>query len=246
MANELYAVAGQRIFMGSAISVPAYDMEAADFTAALANAVEIDGWTLCGALGDNAAVITQSLINRGRDYKMKGTANAGSMQNVFAAIDDDVGQIALIAAAQPSNKNNYAFKILGNDAPAPQSHAVTISNATPGVVTWTAHGLSNGTKVKFSTSGTLPTGLTAGTEYFVVGADEDTFSVSASKDGAAINTTAAGSGTHTATTVPEPSERLFAAMAVSASDPGGEANTMRTLNGTLEINSNIVVVGRRG
>ncbi|WP_169194933.1 hypothetical protein [Devosia sp. MC1541] len=246
MANDLYPVAGMRIFIGGAISVPSVDMTEADFQTALASAVEIDGWTQCGALGDNAAVITQALINRGRDYKMKGTANAGSMQNVFAAIDDDVGQIALIAAAQPANKNNYAVKIVGNDAPAPKSAAVTISNASPGVVSWANHGLANGTKVKFSTAGSLPTGLTADTEYYVVGADTGTFSVSATKGGSAINTTAAGSGTHTATTVPEPSERLFAAMAMSASDGGGEANTVRTLNGTLEINSNIVVVGRRG
>jgi hypothetical protein len=234
MANELYPVAGMRIFIGGAISVSAADM----------SWTEIDGWATMGALGDNSEVITQPLINRGRDYKMKGTANAGSMQNVFALAAADPGQIALIAAAQPSNKNNYAFKIASNDAAAPTSATVTITNGANAEVSWTANGLANGDKVKLSTTGALPTGLTAGTEYYVVSAATDKFSLSATKGGTAITTSSAGTGTHTATTVPEPSQKLFAAMVMSAQEAGGEANSVQTLNATLEINSNIVIVPR--
>jgi hypothetical protein len=78
---------------------------------------EIDGWSQMGAIGDAAQVITKSLINRGRDYKQKGTSNAGSMQNVFSILEDDPGQLAVIAAAEPANKDNYAFRIdLSNGA----------------------------------------------------------------------------------------------------------------------------------
>jgi hypothetical protein len=79
---------------------------------------------------------------------------------------------------------------------------VTITNASPAVVTWTAHGLAAGTPVKFSNSGgALPTGLTEGTTYFVLstGIATDTFRVSATPEGVAINTSSAGSGTHTGT-----------------------------------------------
>lgn len=77
--------------------------------------------------------------------------------------------------------------------------AVTISVASPGVVTWANHGLSDGTPVVLTTTGALPTGLTAGTRYFVVSSASGTFQVSATKGGAPVVTTGAGSGTHTAT-----------------------------------------------
>lgn len=47
------------------------------------------------------------------------------------------------------------------------SSVVTITIASPGVITWTAHGLPAGAAVKFTTTGGLPTGLTANTTYYV-------------------------------------------------------------------------------
>jgi len=73
--------------------------------------------------------------------------------------------------------------------------AVTITIASPGVVTWNSHGFSNGTSVGFYTTGALPTGLTAGTNYYVVNSTTNTFQVSATKGGAAINTSGSQSGT---------------------------------------------------
>ena len=79
------------------------------------------------------------------------------------------------------------------------SSTVTITNASPGVVSWTAHGLSAGTQVIFSTTGALPTGLTAGTTYYVISAGlaADSFRVSTTLGGSAVNTSSVGSGTHT-------------------------------------------------
>ena len=76
----------------------------------------------------------------------------------------------------------------------------TISNASPAVVTMTNTCAAND-MVVFTTTGTLPTGLTAGTTYFVIsaGLSGSVFEVSATKGGSAINTSSAGSGTHTAT-----------------------------------------------
>ncbi len=75
---------------------------------------------------------------------------------------------------------------------------VTITNASPGVVTWTSHGFAAGTPVLFTTTGALPTGLVAGTVYYVSGPTTNAFSVAATVGGAAINTSSAGSGVHTA------------------------------------------------
>lgn len=81
------------------------------------------------------------------------------------------------------------------------SSVVTITIATPAVVTWTAHGLFADDTLTFSTTGALPTGLTAGTTYFVLAAGlaANTFRVSLSSGGAAINTTGSQSGVHTVT-----------------------------------------------
>ena len=81
-----------------------------------------------------------------------------------------------------------------------RQQTVTISNASPGVVTLTGHNLVAGDQVIFGTSsgGGLPTGLTAGTTYFVISGGltaNTSFEVSASAGGSAVNTSSAGSGT---------------------------------------------------
>lgn len=107
MAN-LYPVADSKIYIGTKLEPKINDMVADDFDA-ITSWTEIDGWETCGQIGDAAALITTQLINRGRDIKQKGTKNAGSMQNNFAIVADDPGQLAFIAASQ--TKDNYAFKI---------------------------------------------------------------------------------------------------------------------------------------
>lgn len=83
------------------------------------------------------------------------------------------------------------------------SSPVTITIASPGVITWVAHGLAANTKVQFATSGTLPTGIVAGTVYFVKTVlSVDTFSISATAGGAVINTTGSQTPSHTATAFP--------------------------------------------
>jgi hypothetical protein len=83
----------------------------------------------------------------------------------------------------------------------PVPATVTISNASPAVVSYTAHGLAANRPVKFSTTGALPTGITAGATYFVIaaGLTGNSFQISATSGGAAINTSSAGSGVHTVT-----------------------------------------------
>jgi hypothetical protein len=77
----------------------------------------------------------------------------------------------------------------------------TITIATPAVVTRNAHGLINGDKVYFTTTGALPTGLLAGTvttnNYFVRNVTENTFNLSSTLTGALINTSGTQSGVHT-------------------------------------------------
>lgn len=80
---------------------------------------------------------------------------------------------------------------------APGTFTVTI--ASPGVFTKNNHGFRLNDAVFFRTTGALPTGLVAGTVYFVTSTNltTNTFTVSATVNGAAINTTGTQSGTHT-------------------------------------------------
>jgi hypothetical protein len=77
---------------------------------------------------------------------------------------------------------------------------VTITIASPGVVTWTSHGLTTNDPVVFDTTGALPTGITAGTIYYATVLSANTFNISLTVGGGAINTTGTQSGTHTAQT----------------------------------------------
>jgi hypothetical protein len=79
--------------------------------------------------------------------------------------------------------------------------AATMTIASPAVVTKTAHNLENGMAVVFSTTGALPTGVTAGTVYYVINKATDTLQISTTSGGTAVNTSGTQSGTHTLTPV---------------------------------------------
>jgi hypothetical protein len=79
-----------------------------------------------------------------------------------------------------------------------RSSTVNMTIASPSVITWTSHPLVVGDKVSFETTGSLPTGLSTGTNYFVVSTPTgNTFTVSTTAGGSAVNTTGSQSGTHT-------------------------------------------------
>ena len=74
----------------------------------------------------------------------------------------------------------------------------TLTLAAPGVVTQTAHGRKVGQAVQFRTTGALPTGLAAGTFYWVsTVVDANNYNVAATQGGAAIAFSGTQSGTQT-------------------------------------------------
>lgn len=104
----------------------------------------------------------------------------------------------------------------------------TITIASPGVVTATAHGYSNNDQVALYTTGALPTGLTASTTatqtvYFVRNATANTFELSATSGGASINTTGTQSGVHT----------VRRAFGISSTMPYVATGNLPALSGTL-------------
>lgn len=86
------------------------------------------------------------------------------------------------------------------------SGAVTISIASPGVVSLTNHPYQTGDCIHLTTTGALPTGLSANTNYYVIVNDADTFWLATTfanaLAGTKINTSGTQSGTHTLTWIP--------------------------------------------
>jgi hypothetical protein len=100
----------------------------------------------------------------------------------------------LWANGQAHSRTTYA----GLYAATNKTGTATMTIATPGVVTWAAHGLRESWPIKFSTTGALPTGITAGTTYYLNSVTTDTFRLAATPGGADINTSGSQSGVHTA------------------------------------------------
>lgn len=125
-------------------------------------------------------------------------------------IRDDIGEVKWIAYNRlPANHYDCDGTTIVRVSPNAELYAklvvsstVTITNASPGVVTWTGHELQNNDPVFLTTSGGLPTGLSASTKYYVKNKASNTFELAATAGGTSINTSSAGSGTHTGFNAP--------------------------------------------
>jgi hypothetical protein len=82
-----------------------------------------------------------------------------------------------------------------------KSSVVTITIASPAVITWPQHNLTADDVVKFTTDGALPTGISPNTPYYVKPTGTNTFqicTIAGGKNGTSIDTSGTQSGIHTA------------------------------------------------
>ena len=149
-------------------------------------------------------VIGKAMARPGTTHLGTSASNAKARYLPFIRSPNDTALIELTASlmrvwiADALMSRSAVTSTVANSGFATASATVTISNASPGVITWTAHGIAADQPVAFTTTGALPTGLSASTTYYVKTVlSVDTFTVSATVGGAAINTSSAGSGTHT-------------------------------------------------
>ena len=99
----------------------------------------------------------------------QATFPSGSMwANLTASIRQQVKTgIGVLARLGINTVGTTSSVILYDGTSSP----VTISLASPGVISWPGNALLIGTAVQFETTGALPTGLTAGTTYYVSALD---------------------------------------------------------------------------
>lgn len=185
------------------------------------------------AFGRTYNEIKYAPLNSRGVQKFKGSYDDGSVAVEIGKDLSDAGQAALVVALDVDA--DYNFKIVDNDAVAAQSAAVTITVAAPGVVTDTAHGLLAGTAIQLSTTGTLPTGLSPATTYYIVSPTTNAYSLAATAGGSPITTTGSAGTGHTRTTVPAGTTMLFRAKVMSHLTNRGTVDSVITSTVSLGI-----------
>lgn len=127
-------------------------------------------------------------------YPKPYTLSAGSLTAGPLVANDNAdllptGSTYLVTVAL-QNMQQYSYSVQLLAAP----FTFTATNATPCVFSAAGSSYANGTAVTL-TGGSLPTGFTAATTYFVVSASGTSFSLAATSGGSAIASTGTGSGT---------------------------------------------------
>lgn len=107
----------------------------------------------------------------------------------------------LICNGSAVSRSTYADLF---SALTPTVGTFTVTIASPAVFSLAAHGLIAGDQIYFTTTGALPTGLTANTVYYVLSTSltADEFTISTTLGGSQVNTSGTQSGTHTAKLCP--------------------------------------------
>ena len=88
------------------------------------------------------------------------------------------------------DRNNY-LPDAGDATTCGLNNGFTVTLANPAVFTRTGHGLSVDTELQLLTTGSLPSGLSTGTSYYVASTTSDTFRLSTMADASTFTTTIA-------------------------------------------------------
>jgi hypothetical protein len=125
-----------------------------------------------------------------------GSTNDTSAINGVLATAVSLNKCVYFPASNPSYSVTALTAVTATN---PNQATVTMTIASPAVVTWTAHGFTAGNSITFTTTGALPTGVTAGTTYYIIsaGLGANSFRFSATVGGSAVNTSGSQSGVHT-------------------------------------------------
>lgn len=155
------------------------------------------------SLGGN---ITASILNREYVVQTVPTADTFTITSPVAANASDTGDGGAnvigyyqISPGFPVAAEGYGWGTGTFGGYATTGNTVTITIASPAVITFTGTTVSDGDVFILSTTGALPTGLSVGVPYYAVNSSITTCNFSLTEGGSAINTSGTQSGTHTAT-----------------------------------------------
>jgi hypothetical protein len=118
--------------------------------------------------------------------------------------------------------------------------ATVTYSGTANILSLSGHGLNVGDPVMFTTTGTLPTGLSASTTYYVISTNlgANQFSVSTTLNGSIVTFSTAGSGTHT---VHSATRMVAATIAVDDDGQTATNHDLYLVNATLTTGNATIV-----
>jgi hypothetical protein len=139
----------------------------------------------------------------GNKVPVGGTLLTIGSDEISMGLDAGVPHVAANTVYDIFGINNSGTLVIAVGPAWINTATVTTTVATPCVVTWNAHGLPEGSPVVFTGAG-LPSGIVAGTTYFVSRSPAaNTFNISTTVANAAagtfVNTTGTSTGTQTGT-----------------------------------------------
>jgi hypothetical protein len=154
--------------------------------------------TYKGATFASKEDISLNLANETFDVNVDayGKVDERSDRKVASVSFTPIGDWANLSILFPA-----ALQVIGGLTTPVRTFLSTDVNATTDVITVTAHAFATGDAVRVYSFDTLPTGLTAGTLYYLRAASANTFTLHPTRADAVSNTnlvniTAAGTGTH--------------------------------------------------
>lgn len=198
-----------------------------------------------GTTGSGAVVLASGPTVA--NLAVTGTANFAGSSGITPP------QLAGIIGTNTNNNANAGAigEFTNAQCPGPATTAtITVTIATPGVVTWSGHPFSgtaprfDACPVVFTTTGALPTGITAGTQYWVVPSSisGNNFSIATSVANAIAGTKIATSGSQSGTQTGTAGSVLTTATAkdvtglpLTAGDWDCSALLARSLGGTTSV-----------
>jgi hypothetical protein len=167
--------------------------------------------SFCGV--DTAgAQVPDILLSPAERYGVQFRPRQSMFENRFVALQNYLTRANNVLKLYPVAETKN-LSLLNSSEPEPSSLStpttITITIASPAVVTWPGEPISINTPVVFSTSNALPTGITAGVTYFVRSTvSPNSFTVSATLGGTPVNTTGTQAGVQSGAVV-QWNQRLF-------------------------------------
>ena len=201
-------------------------------------------WVSVYKPGGSGFYAPQMILSSDRtNYWVFGSGDGGA--NVGAVAHSTVGTSgwASIGSLPPS----YARVLIGVTGALGASFVpTTISINNPGLITTPyPHFLAERDPIIFSTTGALPTGLTAGVTYYVRNPLLTTFNLSLTPTGAIIQTTGGQSGTHTLFASAISSVVMISTLKVDGSIPANQEIGVFRFNADESVNiSGLTAKGR--
>lgn len=187
---------GNRLVLGNLTGYPELDIQLSAPASVANSAFNGSIWTL--RTDSTSSSTTTDMITTAR-YQMT-TSSTGTVKSITAGSN----QFTITVASTPAGVGVASWVYLSY---AKTSRPSLVTSAASG--SWTSssglnaaitgHGFVEGDQVQFTTTGALPTGLTAGTTYYIKYVDANNLHFATTYGGTAIAYTDAGSGTHTIT-----------------------------------------------